>query len=137
MTLAEFYPVARGAHLALATLSVGLFMARWFGAVLERGWVLGPLARRASVAIDSLLLGAGVLLWVSLRLNPLRDQWLAVKLALIVAYIVLGSFAMKRAKGPRLRAMFGWAALACIAMVVGVAVSRDAALPLRWLGVMR
>jgi uncharacterized membrane protein SirB2 len=137
VTLAEFYPVARGAHLALAALSVGLFMARWFGAVLERAWVLGPLARRASVAIDSLLLGAGVLLWVSLQLNPLRDQWLAVKLALIVAYIVLGSFAIKRAKAPRLRAMFGWAALACIAAVVGVAVSHDAALPLRWLGVMR
>lgn len=137
MTLAEFYPVVRGVHLTLATLSVGLFLVRWFGAVLERAWVLAPLARRASVVIDSLLLGAGVLLWVSLQLNPMRDAWLAVKLALIVAYIVLGSFALKRAKTPRLRAMFGWAAIACIATVVGVAVSHDAALPLRWLGLMR
>ena len=41
---------------------------------------------RASVLIDTALLGCGVALWVMLGLNPARDVWLGAKLGLLLAF---------------------------------------------------
>ena len=49
------------------------------------------------------------------------NGWLAVKLVLLVAYVVLGSLALKRARTPRARAACFCAALLRIRLHVGVA----------------
>lgn len=118
------YPLLRHAHVGLATLSVTLFAARGVGVLAGARWPMHGGLRGTSVAIDSLLLLAGVLLAVALQVD---QAWLPVKLALLVAYIVLGSLALKRAPTRRGKALAFAAALGCVLVLVGVARARHPA----------
>jgi uncharacterized membrane protein SirB2 len=131
---AEFYLPLKQLHMALAALSVSLFSARALAALAGAGWPLTRGVRSASMAVDSLLLAAGVGLWALLSLRPDRDPWLLAKLALLVGYIVLGSLALRRARtgAGRVAALLG--AWVCVAAIVAVALAHDPAAPLRVLG---
>jgi uncharacterized membrane protein SirB2 len=58
------------------------------------------------------------------------NHWLAVKPALVVVYIVLGVFALRRARTRRARAVFLAAAVMVYALIVGTALAHH---PLGWL----
>ena len=123
------YPTLLWIHRLLAGLSLSLFAARGLGALWRQGWIMRRGVRSASVAIDSLLLSAGTSLWALLQHNPLHEAWLATKLALLVVYVVLGSFALKRARSQGARLVFLLAALLSAAAMVAIARTRD---PLGW-----
>jgi uncharacterized membrane protein SirB2 len=124
------YPALKSAHMALAGASVGLFMARGLGVQWRATWPLRAGVRRASVLIDSLLLAAGGALWAILGLNPAHAPWLQMKLVLIVAYVVLGSLALKRARTPLGRALAFVGALGCVLAIVATALTHDVLGPL-------
>ena len=125
MTLFEWYPEIRHAHMGLVGASGTLFLLRGVGVLTDARWPMRGAVRAASVAIDTLLLGAGVTLWWLLQLNPLlRDHWLGAKLALLIVYIMLGSVAMKRARGPVARAASMLAAVVVFATMISVALTR-------------
>lgn len=123
------YPTLLWAHRLLVGLSLCLFALRGLGALWQQDWIMRRGVRSASVAIDSLLLTAGISLWVLLRHNPLYESWLSTKLALLLPYMVLGSFALKRARSRGARLVFLLAALLCAAAMVTIARTRD---PLGW-----
>lgn len=125
--LAAWYPFIKQWHIALVALSGALFAARGVGTVVGAHWPMRWAPRIASVAIDTLLLTAGGTLWVLLQLNPLRERWLGAKLLLLVAYVVLGTWTLKRAHTPVTRALFLFAALAVFATMIGIALAHDAA----------
>ncbi|MBL8352921.1 MAG: SirB2 family protein [Burkholderiaceae bacterium] len=125
MTLVEAYPLLKPLHVTLVTASGILFAARGAAVLSGRRWPMRPVWRHASVAIDTLLLSAGVAMWVALSLHPLRNGWLGAKLGLLGVYIVLGSFALKRARSPRARALFYAAALAVFLWMVSIARAHD------------
>lgn len=132
--LAEYYPAIKSAHVALALASGTLFALR--GLLRAAGTEAGnrrpvPLL---SVAIDTGLLVAGVSLIFALKLNPATTPWLAVKLLLLLAYIVLGSLALKRARTPARRGLAFVAALTCFASMYAIARAHDPLAPLRLLG---
>jgi len=112
-------------HVTLAAVSLLGFVAR--GVLALRG--SGVLARRwvrvAPHVIDTLLLATGVIMAVRYSISPAAQPWLAAKLAAIVAYIVLGSLALKRARTPRGRAAAFAGALAMFGYVVAVALTRN------------
>lgn len=110
-------------HLTLVALSGALFIARGTGVLAGQAWPMHPVARRASVAIDTLLLAAGVTMWVLLSWHPVRHPWLGTKLGLLLLYIVLGSLALKRAPRPGQRAACFIAALAVYGFMASVAVA--------------
>lgn len=83
-----------------------------------------PLARWASVGIDTALLSAGAGLWVVAHHNPVHEPWLALKLLLVVIYIVLGSLALKRAPTLAAKRWFFVVAILVILFVVSVALKR-------------
>jgi len=85
-------------HLACVTASVTFFILRFAGVLAHQTWPLNRIPRLFSVLIDSVLLFSGVSLWVIMHHNPVHESWLAIKLFLLLTYIVLGSFALKRAK---------------------------------------
>jgi uncharacterized membrane protein SirB2 len=115
----------RQAHLALVVLSGTLFALRGAGVLAGARWPLHKALRIGSVVIDTLLLAAGVTLWSLLQLNPMRDTWLGAKLILLVLYIVLGSWALKRAQTTSARAVFFVAALTVFATMVSIGWTRD------------
>lgn len=132
MALLEAYPWIKAAHVVLALSSGGLFAARGVGVLLGSAAPLSAPVRRLSQCIDSALLIAALLLLAALRLNPFATPWLQLKLGLLVAYIVCGTLALRRARTPAARAIAFVAALACFAAMVAVARAHDPAVLLRW-----
>ncbi len=126
MALVDLYPLLRTLHLVAVGCSLALFAARGAAVLTGTPWPMTLLARRGSVAIDTVLLAAGAALWALLGLNPARDTWLGVKLILLLVYIVLGSFALKRAPTRAAKAGFYAAALLCVATMVTIARAHDA-----------
>lgn len=123
MALIDFYPQVRQAHIGLVAASGTLFALRGIGVLVGAGWSMHRKVRLLSQSIDSALLAAAVLLLYLLQLNLFAVPWLATKLALLVAYIVLGSLALKRASGRGAKALCFFAALAVFAFMLGVAVA--------------
>jgi uncharacterized membrane protein SirB2 len=129
-TIATLYPALLHAHIALVVLSVGLFALRWVGVLACGSWPMQRRTRVVSMVFDTALLCAGVTLWWLLKLHPLQQPWLGTKLALLVIYIVLGTFALKRARRWVGKLLFGVLAFAVVAQMVGIAHTRN---PLGWL----
>ena len=107
------------AHMALAGLSVLGFAARGLAVLAGAAWPLQPLARRAAVLADSLLLAAGLGLWA--RFDWAGMPWLWAKLGWLLAYILLGSLALRRAPTRGAKALCFVLALACVAQLVATA----------------
>jgi uncharacterized membrane protein SirB2 len=118
---ATWYLPLRHAHLTLVSLSLALFAARGLGVLARQAWPLGRAPRLGSMAIDTLLLISGALLWHLLGLNPAVQTWLGVKLSLLLVYIVLGSIALRRGRTPAVRALAYAGALLTVAAMVGIA----------------
>lgn len=125
MNGASAYLLIRNSHLLFVALSGALFVLRGLGVLTGAHWPMCKGARIASVGIDTLLLASGLTLWTALQLNPWRDVWLGVKLLLVIAYIVLGSLALKRAPTTAQRTWFFIAAVIVFATIAGIAVTHD------------
>lgn len=121
MTLAELYPIARWAHISLVLASGALFAARGLGVLRGAQWGMAPAVRRLSYILDTALLSAAMALLYILDLNPFAVGWLGTKIGLLLLYIVLGSFALKRARSPQARRWFFAASLACFGFMLTVA----------------
>lgn len=133
ISAATLYPIVKSVHVSLVMLSGTLFTARGVNTLLRPGsrWLIP--ARWWSVVIDTSLLLAALGLLVILRLNPFVVPWLAMKLALLVAYIVLGALALKRARTMPVRVACFALALVCFAAMYAVARSHDPLGFLDWL----
>lgn len=119
--LADYFVLIKASHVGLALLSGSVFAARGLGVLAGSAAPLARPARIASMAIDTALLLAALLLLATLHLNPFATPWLLAKLILLAAYIVLGSLALKRARSTLGKALAYTGALCCFAMMVSVA----------------
>ena len=117
----EYYAQIRAAHILAVILSGTLFAARGAGVLAGARWPLHPVIRYSSYTIDTVLLTAALMLVAALLTGLFANHWLTVKLVLVVAYIVLGIFALRRARTPRGRWISYLVALAVFIMIVGIA----------------
>lgn len=112
-------------HISMVTLSGGLFVLRglWMLADsprLQRRWV-----KVVPHLIDTVLLASGIGLALLIRQYPFADGWLTAKLVALVAYIVLGTIALKRGRTKAGRVTAWLLALATFAYIVAVARSQS------------
>lgn len=117
----EFYLQIKSVHVAMVIASGGLFALRGAAVLAGARWAMAAPLRYLSYTIDTTLLTAALMLLTALKLNPFVVPWLAVKLTLLVVYVVLGSLALKRARSRRGRAVFYVAALATFGFMYFVA----------------
>lgn len=125
MAIAEFYPLIKSSHVGLVMASGSLFAVR--GVAMLAGSTFGMRApvRYLSYTIDTALLCAALLLLAILRLNPFVTPWLGAKLVLLIAYVAMGSLALKRARTrPRRIAAFV-GSLLCFMMMYAIARRHD------------
>jgi uncharacterized membrane protein SirB2 len=120
---AVWYSPLKLAHVGLVLVSGGLFTLRGALVLAGQSWAMARPWRLLSYGIDTLLLTAGVTLWILLSLNPVASPWLGVKLLLLVLYIVLGSLALKRARAPAARRASYAGALMVFLFMASVAIS--------------
>lgn len=122
--MAEFYPWIKWAHVAAVVASGSLFFVRGVASHLGARWAMAAPLRYLSYTIDTVLLTAAIILTTIVRQYPYVHDWLSVKLLLLIVYVVLGSFALKRGATRRSRVVFWLAALAVYVMIISVARSR-------------
>lgn len=126
----EFYPQIKALHIGLVIASVSLFASRGAMVLAGSSWALtGPL-RFLSFGIDTALLTAGLLLFTILPGAVFANHWLAVKMLLLVVYVILGSIAFRLGRTRRVRVACYLGALAVIGMMYGIAKYHH---PLGWL----
>ncbi|MFZ2753293.1 MAG: SirB2 family protein [Lysobacteraceae bacterium] len=123
----EFYPQIRYVHIACIVLSGALFLLRGSGVLAGARWPMLLPVRIASYGIDTVLLTAALMLLAILPGGVFANGWLTVKLALLVVYIVLGSFALKRAKARSAKTAFFTAAVATYLFMYSIARAHDPA----------
>lgn len=117
----EFYPQIKSIHVAAVMLSGLLFLAR--GAAVHAGmtWAMAAPLRYLSYLIDTTLLTAALMLSTLLHQYPFVHGWLTVKVGLLVVYIVLGTFALKRGSTRKVRVLCWLAALLVYVFIITVA----------------
>lgn len=117
----EFYPQIKHAHIGLALTSGALFALRGAAVLAGMQWPRAAVVRIASYTIDTALLTAALMLVGILPSALYANGWLTAKLALLVVYIVLGVFALRRAGSRGARAAFYLCALAVFGMMYSIA----------------
>ena len=126
----EYYLQIRAAHLFAVVVSGTLFAARGLGVLAGARWPMHAIVRYSSYTVDTVLLTAALMLVSMLPAAMFANHWLTVKLVLVVAYVGLGTLALKRARTPRGRAICYVAALVVFGVVIGIARHHS---PLAWL----
>jgi uncharacterized membrane protein SirB2 len=121
-------------HITFAILSGSFFLLRglWMlldSPMLQRRWV-----KVVPHVVDTLLLASalGLVFWSGQY--PFVQGWLTAKVLALVAYIVLGTIALKRGKTKGVRTFALLAALATFAYIMAVALTRRADVVLQALG---
>ncbi len=123
--------ILRQTHIFAVLVSGTLFAARGLSLnVLRWKWVMNAPWRYGSYAIDTVLLLAAISLAVLTGQYPFVDAWLTTKILLLVVYIILGSYALKRGRTRTIRIVCWFAAMLVFWFIIGVARTRD---PLGWL----
>lgn len=131
----EFYPQIKAVHVAMVLASGALFVLR--GLLAWNGPRRGPLhslLRYASWSVDTTLLTAAMMLLTFLPHAVFANGWLAVKLALLPAYIGLGMLALRAGTQTRTRRLCLGAAVLVYLLMLGVARTHQ---PLGWFVLLR
>lgn len=122
--MTQIFPILKAIHVTCAILTVTGFLVRLWWKWRESPYLRHPLTRTLPHINDTLLLSAGIGMVLLLQQYPFQQAWLTAKLLALVAYILLGSLALKRGRTPRTRMVAGIAAVATVGYILAVALSR-------------
>ncbi|MFT3728140.1 MAG: SirB2 family protein [Terricaulis sp.] len=121
-----FYLQIRTVHIAAVSLSGALFLLRAVaGNIFGAKWTMAAPLRYMSYTIDTVLLTAALMLMTIVRQYPFVDAWLTVKVSLLVLYVVLGSYALKRGRTRGARLAFSAAAACVFGFIISVALTHN------------
>jgi uncharacterized membrane protein SirB2 len=121
----ELYAEIKWVHVAAVICSGLLFALRGGAQLAGAGWTMAAPLRYLSYFIDTVLLTAALMLVTMLHQYPFVHGWLTVKVVLLLVYIALGSFALKRGRTRRMRLACYLAALAVYLFIASVARMHD------------
>jgi uncharacterized membrane protein SirB2 len=128
----DFYTQIKAFHVFVALLSASLFALRGGFSLAGARWPNAAVVRYSSYAIDTALLTAALMLATILPGAMFANGWLTVKITLVVLYVVLGVFAMRRAKTKRMRVASYVAALLVFVSIYAIARAHDPLGFIRW-----
>jgi len=131
----EFYAQIKVVHIMMVISSGSLFLLR--GLLVQAGKpriAMAAPVRYLSYSIDTTLLTAALMLLTMLPGAVFANGWLTTKLVLLVVYVVLGTYALKRGRTPRVRTICYLAALVTFATMYGIARMHS---PFGWILLLR
>lgn len=108
-------------HVGAVHLSFALFLARGAWVLAGRTLPRHPALRALPHAVDTVLLTTALWLTTIIQQYPFREAWLTAKVLLLIAYIVLGSMALRRARTRMGRSVAFVGALATFLLLYSVA----------------
>lgn len=116
------YLAIKHIHISAAAISIALFVLRAAWSVAESPHLKTWFARVVPHIIDTILLIAGVAL--AIQIGPFQP-WIIAKVVGIIAYIVVGTIAIKRGKTRATRAIAAVFAVLIFAYIVGIALNKQ------------
>jgi len=119
------YLILKNLHLATIAITLTLFLLRGFWMMADSPRLQARWVRIVPHINDTLLLASGIALAVLIQQYPLVHGWLTAKLFALIAYIVLGTIALKRGKTRGQRITAWVAALLVFGYMASVAVAHD------------
>lgn len=124
------YLIIKNLHALSAVVTIAGFVLRGYWMVTGSDKLQHPVTRTAPHVVDTVFLLSGIAMLVMLSLNPFSQGWLVAKFAGLIAYILLGTVAIRRGSTLRIRIIAFVGALSVFAYIVGVALSKS---PASWL----
>lgn len=119
------YLALKNLHLATIAITLALFVLRGVWMMADSPRLRARWVRIVPHLNDTLLLASGIGLAVLIQQYPLVHGWLTAKFFALVAYIVLGTIALKRGKTKSRRIAAWVAALLVFGYMAAVAVAHD------------
>jgi uncharacterized membrane protein SirB2 len=111
-------------HITSVALSGSFFLLRGFWMLRESDMLQQRWVKVLPHIIDTLLLSSALIMVFWSAQYPFVQPWLTAKLIALIAYIGLGTVALKRGKTKAVRTWAWLAALATFAYIVAVALTR-------------
>jgi len=121
------YLLLKHLHVTAVAISGAGFLLRGILMLRESPLLGRRLLKVAPHVIDTVLLGSAIAMAVISAQYPFVLPWLTAKFFGLLAYIVFGMMALKRARTKAQRAAWFAAALLAFAYIVSVALTRDPA----------
>jgi uncharacterized membrane protein SirB2 len=119
------YSLLRLVHVGTLYISLALFLLRGFWMMRESALLQARWVRIVPHVNDTLLLAAAIAMLVVASLNPLEQPWLLAKITGLLAYIGLGTMALKRGRTKAVRIKAFIAALGVFGYIIAVAVTKQ------------
>ena len=123
------YLVLKYVHVAAVSASFVLFLLRGIWMMQASGRRSARWVRVVPHVVDTVLLASAIALAVLTAQYPFVQSWLTAKVVALLAYIVLGSIALRRGPTRRARIAAWVMALAVFGYIVAVARARS---PVPW-----
>lgn len=117
----EFYLPIKAVHIFAVIFSGLIFFIRGLLLLNNKAWAMSAPIRYTSYGVDTVLLTAALMLATMLPSAMFANGWLWLKIGLLLVYIVLGSFALKRGRNRQQRALCFIAALMVYGYMMSVA----------------
>jgi uncharacterized membrane protein SirB2 len=132
MELMTIFNVLKTLHIATVSLSLSFFLIRGLWMVRQSPHLQMKWVRIAPHIVDTLLLGSALGLSYLTHQYPFVQSWLTMKFLLLIAYILLGTIALKRGKTRKIKVICLILAILCASFIVAIALTKS---PLGFLGI--
>jgi uncharacterized membrane protein SirB2 len=119
------YNLLRLLHIGTVYVTFVLFLLRGFWMLVDSPHLRARWVRIVPHVNDTVLLAAAIGMLVLASLNPLAHSWIMAKILGLLAYIYLGTLALKRGRTKPQRIVAFVAALGVFAYLIAVAVTRQ------------
>lgn len=120
--MTDYYFPIKHLHMTAVGLSIILFVIRAYWSITGSALLQRRLVRILPHVVDTVLLVCGVILAAMIGPN---QPWILTKIVLLVAYIGVGTIAIKRGRTTRGRLTAALIAIAIFAYIVGVAITKN------------
>src|SRR5215831_3577974 len=119
--MSAYYFELRSLHIACAVVSILLFVVRHVLNLRRINWRSSRALTIGPHIVDTLLLLSAIALTIAIHQYPFVNGWLTVKVIALVAYIVLGTVALKRGRTQAVRRIAFLSAVVVFMFIVTVA----------------
>lgn len=123
------YLAVKHLHVTAVVVSLAFFALRGAWMLVGSRLLQARLVRVAPHVVDTVLLASAIWLAAAAGQYPFVDGWITAKVVGLVAYVVLGTIALRRGRSRAVRAVALVGALGTAAYIVSVALTKN---PLPW-----
>ncbi len=123
----SYYLFLKTVHVGCVLLTLTLFITRGLLLALAPARLEKRFFRIAPHTVDTFLLGSAIALAIEIHQYPLVHDWLTAKVFALIAYIILGHLALKKAPTKQQKVVCFVGALAVFAYIVGAALAHSPA----------